>query len=55
MLRAFGVESESLVAPKKEPAEEAVPADGDAAARYARRLDARRLGWDFRHVPNEGR
>jgi len=42
MLRAFGVESESLVAPKKEPAEEAVPADGDAAARDARK--SKRLG-----------
>jgi hypothetical protein len=45
-----------FTAPKKEPAEEALPADGNLAARYAGRFGAWRFGaWEFRHVPIEGR
>jgi len=44
------VEFGRLVEPKKEPAKEAVPADGDVAARYARRCGV----WELRHIPIAG-
>jgi hypothetical protein len=54
--RISGAECGCFTAPKKEPAEEALPADGDLAARYAARFGAWRFGaWEFRHVPIEGR